>query len=252
MANDDLDLSVVIACYNEEEVLAENIRKIKDNLDKSHFKYEIILVDDKSRDRTVEIAREIVRSNNNIKLICHNVNLGRGKTVEDGITAARGKIAGFLDIDLQVPAHYITPLAIEIEKGADIATAARVYAIRLHILDRIIASKTYRMLFTLFLRTGIKDSETGYKFFRRERIIPVFNDIKDKHWFWDTEVMVRSFLRGYSIVEVPCLCRRQDVRKSTVKLFGDSVRHFINLAKLKKELGAEIKQRRKNNIQYYD
>jgi len=252
MVQQDVDLSVIVACYNEEEVLANNLKKITDILDKSHFKYEIVLVDDFSTDKTVEIAKEIARTRENVRLICHNANMGRGKAVEDGIVAARGHIAGFLDIDLQVPAHYITPLAIEIEKGADVATAARVYSIRLHILDRIIASKTYRLLFAIFLKTGIKDSETGYKFFRRERIIPIFDEIKDKHWFWDTEVMVRSYLKGYAIVEVPCLCRRHDVKKSTVKLFRDSVRHFINLIKFKSEVDMIRKKCKVSKIKEYD
>lgn len=236
MAENDLDLSVVIACYNEEEILFNNLKKIKQNLDKSHFKYEIILVDDFSKDKTVEIANDILKIYNNVRLICHTVNMGRGKTVEDGLRAARGKIAGFLDIDLQVPSHYITPLAIEIEKGADIATAFRVYDVRLDILDRIIASKGYHFLFDLMLRTGIKDSETGYKFFNRERILPILDEIKDKHWFWDTEVMVRSYLKGYSIVEIPCLCIRYETKKSTVKLFKDSMRYLVNLWNFKKEV----------------
>lgn len=230
------DLSVIIACYNEEEVLWNNFHKIKEILDSSRYNYEIIMVDDCSRDKTIEIAEKIVSSNKNARLIRHTTNDGRGKTVEDGIRAANGRIAGFLDIDLQVPAHYILPLAIEIEKGADVATAFRVYAIRFHILDRIIASKGYRFLFNHFLKTGIKDSETGYKFFNREKILPVLDEIKDRHWFWDTEVMTRAYLHDYVIKELPCLCLREIAKKSTVKLFKDSLYYFVHLWKFKKEV----------------
>lgn len=238
MTESCLDLSVIIPCYNEEEILFNNLKKIKQNLDKCHFKYEIILVDDCSKDKTVEIARDIMKLNDNVKLLCHTTNKGRGQTVEDGIKAARGKIAGFLDIDLQVPAHYITPLAIEIEKGADVATAFRVYDVRVDILDRIIASKTYHFLFDLALKTGIKDSETGYKFFNREKILPVLDEIVDKHWFWDTEIMTRAHLKGYEIVEIPCLCIRYESKKSTVKLFRDSMQYLRNLWRFKKEVDA--------------
>lgn len=248
MPENTLDLSIVIACYNEEEVLWNNFHKIKENLDRSRYNYEIIMVDDCSRDKTVEIAEKIVAGNNNARLICHATNMGRGQTVEDGIKASRGRIAGFLDIDLQVPAFYIVPLTIEIEKGADVATAFRVYAIRLHILDRIIASKGYRFLFNLFLKTGIKDSETGYKFFNREKILPVLDEIKDKHWFWDTEVMTRAYLRGYAIKELPCLCRRHEVKKTTVKLFSDSVYHFKSLCKFKREVDGIRKKNVKTRL----
>lgn len=243
-----IDLSIIIACYNEEEVLWSNFHRIKENLDASNYKYEVIMVDDCSSDKTVEIAEKLVACYKNTRLVRHMSNMGRGKTVEDGIKVARGRIAGFLDIDLQVPAHYILPLAVEIEKGADVATAFRIYAIRLRILDRIIASKTYRFLFKLFLKTGIKDSETGYKFFNREKILPVLNKIKDKHWFWDTEVMTRSHLRGYVVKELPCLCLREITKKSTVKLFKDSLYHFVHLWKFKKEVDCIRKSEVHKNV----
>jgi len=236
MNGQDLDLSVIIACYNEESVLANNVRKILEILDKSTFKYEIILVDDCSKDKTVEIAKDIVKTNKNMKLICHSANMGRGKAVEDGIKAARGRIAGFLDIDLQVPPHYIIPLAIEIINGADVATALRIYDIRLHMLHRFIISKGYHKLFSILLTTGIKDSETGFKFFNRDRILPVLDEIKEKHWFWDTEVMVRSCLKGYVIREIPCLCIREEEQKSTVKIFSDVAYYLKNIMRFRKEL----------------
>ncbi|MFA6078124.1 MAG: glycosyltransferase family 2 protein [Candidatus Omnitrophota bacterium] len=245
MKDEILDLSVIIPCYNEEGVLEQNVLKIKELLDDTIWRYEIILVDDFSGDRTVEIARRLAGSDKHIRLICHSSNMGRGKTVEDGIRDARGKIAGFLDIDLQVPAHYILPLCIELENGADVATAFRVYKMQISILDRYIASKVYRLIFTVLLRTGIKDPETGYKFFNREKILPVLDEIKDKYWFWDTEVMVRSYLRGYKIKEMKTLCMRDESNKTTVKLFRDSIRHLKNIIRFKKEVDQIRKGRSK-------
>ena len=236
MSVQDLDLSVIIPCYNEEDILVKNVGKISEVLDKSTLRYEIILVDDCSKDRTVELAKEIVKNDSKIKMICHKVNMGRGKAVEDGIAKSRGRVAGFLDIDLQVPAHYIIPLFIELENGADVATALRVYDIRLHMLHRFILSKGYNTLFNLMLRTPIKDSETGYKFFKRDKVLSVIPEIKDKHWFWDTEVMVRSFLKGLVIKEVPCLCIREEEQKSTVKVFKDVLDYFRNIWRFKKEV----------------
>lgn len=234
----NVDLSLIIPCYNEKDILVENVKKIREVLDRTLFKYEIILVDDCSRDNTVELARKIADENPNITLIRHEVNMGRGAAVEDGFRAASGEIVGFLDIDLQTPAHYILPIVLEIKNGADIATVQRIYDIRLHMLHRFIISKGYHKLFDLLLKTGIKDSETGYKFFRREKILPILGEIKDKHWFWDTEVMVRSYLKGYVIKEVPCLCIREEAQKSTVKIFKDALYYFVNLWKFKKEIDA--------------
>lgn len=236
MENKALDLSVIIACYDEEPILEDSFKKIKGFLGKSALNYEIIFVDDGSRDRTVEIAAKIARENDNVKLICHGKNMGRGKSVEDGIRAARGRVAGFLDIDLQVPAYYILPLVIEIEKGFDIATALRRQHIQAHMIHRHILSRGYNLLMRTLLRVGIRDSETGYKFFKREKILPVLDEIKNKHWFWDTEFMVRSFLKGCTIKEVPCLCIREEWQKSTVKIFRDVIQYLVNLRRFKKEV----------------
>ncbi len=244
MKSQDIDLSVIIPCYNEENILVRNIEKIKGVLERTQLTYEIILVDDLSKDRTLELASMITKESDNIRLIRHASNMGRGKAVEDGLIAARGRIVGFLDIDLQVPAHYILPLVIEIENGADIATAQRIYDMKLHMLYRFILSKGYHLVFDILLKTGIKDSETGFKFFNRGKILLLLNEIKDKHWFWDTEIMVRAFLKGYVIREVPCLRIREESQKTTVKIFRDALRHIVNLLRFKKEVDSIRKKRK--------
>ncbi len=248
MKEQNLDLSVILACYNEEDILIDSFKIIKEVLDKTLFKYEIIFVDDYSKDSTVELISVIMKENDNVRLIRHSRNMGRGKAVEDGIKASQGKIAGFLDIDLQVPAHYIIPLVIEIENGVDIATAHRIYKIRLHMINRYILSRGYNILLNILLKTGMKDTETGFKFFKREKILSILEEIKDKHWFWDTEVMVRSYLKGYLIKEVPCLCIRREVEKSTVKIFKDTIHYFISLWRFKKEIDPiRLKKQQKND-----
>ena len=236
MKEQNLDLSIILACYNEEDILIDSFKKIKEVLDKTFFKYEIIFVDDYSKDSTVELISVIMKENDNVRLIRHSRNMGRGKAVEDGIKASQGKIAGFLDIDLQVPAHYILPLVIEIERGVDIATAHRIYKIKFHMINRYILSRGYNFLLNILLRTGMKDTEAGFKFFKREKILPILEEIKDKHWFWDTEVMVRSYLKSYLIKGVPCLCMRKDAEKSTVKIFKDVIHYLVNLWRFKKEI----------------
>src|SRR5438552_1131242 len=113
-------LSLVLACYNEEEILAESFRAIRETLDGMGRPYEIVFVDDVSRDRTREILREIVAQNPDVSLnvILHEKNRGRGATVTDGFRAARGEIAGYIDVDLEVHPRYIPPLVRAIEKGA--------------------------------------------------------------------------------------------------------------------------------------
>jgi glycosyltransferase AglD len=231
-------LSVVVACYNEAEVLAKSFAEILEVLEDFGQPYEIVFVDDVSRDRTREILREIVAAHPkvSIQVILHDVNRGRGATVTDGFRAARGEIVGYLDVDLEVHARYIPSLVRAIEKGAEVATVRRIYAFQLRSLDRYVMSRGYSYLVRKLLGTALRDTETGYKFFRRQALLPVLDEIRDPGWFWDTEFMIRAERRGLRVAEVPGAYVRRFDKTSTVNGLRDSARYFGKLLAFRREL----------------
>jgi glycosyltransferase involved in cell wall biosynthesis len=232
------DISVVIACYNEEETLASSFEEIRETLEDFGRRYEIVFVDDVSRDRTRAILAEIVSQNPSldIQVLLHDKNKGRGATVTDGFKAARGAIAGFLDVDLEVHCRYIPSLVRAIEKGADVATLRRIYAFQMGSLDRYVMSRGYSFLVRRMLDVDLRDTETGFKFFRREKLIPVLDRIEDAGWFWDTEFMVRAARAGLRIVEVPGAYIRRGDKTSTVSGVRDSFRYFGKLLAFRRAL----------------
>ncbi len=233
-------LSLVIACYNEEQTLLANFAEIKETLELLHRPFEVIFVDDASRDRTRELIREIVATHPelDLKVILHEKNKGRGGTVSDGFRAARGEITGFLDVDLEVHCRYIPSLVREIEKGADVATIRRIYAFQLRHLDRYVMSRGYSWLVRFLLDVKIRDTETGYKFFKRQKLLPLLDEIQDQGWFWDTEFMVRALRKGLTLKEVPGAYVRSDHKTSTVSGLRDSIAYFGRLLRFRRELGA--------------
>ena len=234
-------LSLVLACYNEAEHLEASFAEIRDTLEQARFPYEIIFVDDVSRDRTREILTRIVAEHPQLQLrtILHEKNRGRGATVSDGFRAARGAITGYIDVDLEVHSRYIPSLVGAIEKGADIATLRRIYAFQLLSLDRYVMSRGYSFLVRHMLGVDYKDTETGYKFFRRDKVLPLLDEIKDEGWFWDTEFMVRAARRGLRVVEVPGAYIRRGDKTSTVRGLRDSLRYFGQLVSFRSELRRE-------------
>jgi glycosyltransferase involved in cell wall biosynthesis len=233
-----VDISIVIACYDEEPLLEESVNKIMAVMDATCWKYELIFVDDCSHDNTRQIINRIIADNskNLLKKIFHERNTGRGKTVTDGIMIAEGTYVGYLDIDLEVGAHYIPLMIITLQQGADIATAFRVYKETLRLAPRAILSVGYRFLMHLLLKNPVNDTETGYKFFNRKRILPILKETKDPGWFWDTEIMMRSYHANLKIVENPCLFIRRYDKKSSVNVFKDSIEYFIKLVKFSREI----------------
>jgi glycosyltransferase AglD len=237
------DLTLVIPCYNEASRgnanrLESNIKKIISTLEKTKYDFEILLIDDCSQDNTKEVIKGIASRNTHLRYFFHEQNVGRGGTVSDGIKNSDSKVSGFIDIDLSTPPHYIPPLLEEIENGADIATAERIYRLDKQILTvfhRYILHKGYRFLVRNLFKTKLKDTETGCKFFNREKILPVLDEIKDTKWFWDTEVMVRSYFKGYKIKEIPTLFIRGDSH-TTVRIFSDTLKYLKNIIKFRREL----------------
>ena len=238
MSDREPHVSVVLACYNEAEHIEASFGEIRETLTQAGWPFEILLVDDVSRDSTREILQRIVDTHRDLdlRLILHDRNRGRGATVTDGFRAARGTIAGYLDVDLEVHCRYIPSLVRAIEKGADIATVQRIYAFQLASLDRYFMSRGYSFLVRHLLGVPFRDTETGYKFFRRETVLPLLDEIEDEGWFWDTEFMARAARRGLSVDEVPGAYIRRKDKTSTVSGLSDSARYFQQLLHFRKAL----------------
>jgi len=233
-------LSVVLACYDEERILADSVAQIRETLDDAGTPYEIIFVDDASRDGTRAVIRELCAgADGTLRLIAHERNLGRGATVSDGFRAASGDITGYLDVDLEVHSRYIPSLVGAIRKGADVASVRRVYAFQLRSLDRYAMSRGYSFLVRKLLGTTLRDTETGYKFFRRDRLLPLLDEVRDPGWFWDTEVMIRAERRGLRIVEVPGAYVRRYDKRSSVRGMRDSIGYLWRLLAFRRQLQHE-------------
>ena len=242
MSTAPLDLSLILACYNEELVIEESVAQIVEVLDKTRYSYEIIFVDDCSKDRTRELIDSTIQlyPGQQMSRIFHEHNKGRGGTVADGIRAAQGDVAGFIDIDLEVHARYIPSCVTAVENGADVAVGRRIYKLNLRSLDRYVMSAGYVRLVRFLLGVDLNDTESGYKFFKRDRVLPILDEIEDQHWFWDTEVMVRSYYRGYQIVEIPCLFLRRFDKPSTVSPLSDTIDYFAKLWRFRKTVRDEL------------
>lgn len=248
MSDDRIDLSVVIACYNEEPLLEDSVRQVVEILDSTRWRYELLFIDDCSQDRTREIIDALIArySDKPFRKLFHEKNKGRGGTVADGIRMARGDVVGYIDIDLEVHVRYVPQLVIAILNGADLATALRVYKIQPRLFNRFILSQGYVRLMRSLLGVSLQDTETGFKFFNRKRIMPVLDETHDQRWFWDTEIMVRSSLKGYRIEEIPCLFIRRYDKRSSVNVFRDTFEYFVTLWKFR----TVVKQLRRGRKQH--
>ncbi len=235
-----VDVTIVLACYNEGPALADSVAAIIDVLEQCRWSFELLFIDDCSSDGTPALVRALIAAypDHQLRAEFHAQNRGRGATVVEGMRAGRGDIVGFLDVDLEVHARYLPSCIRAIEQGADVATAQRTYKFRWHSLDRYILSRGYILLVRRLLGVSLEDTETGFKFFRKSRILPVFDQTEDRHWFWDTEVMVRASHRGLRIQEIPVLFLRRADKQSTVRPLSDTLNYVRRLWRFRATVAA--------------
>jgi len=230
------DFSLILACYQEGEHFNDSIEKIIQVLDNTNYTYEIIFIDDASTDQTPELIKKIIKKypRKNLSVFFHQKNQGRGKTVKQGFLKAKGKVMGYIDIDLEVPAEYIPHFIKAIKDGYHVANAHRIYDLYLQALPRWVASKGYRLLIKKILNTRLVDTEAGYKFFNRSKCFSLIKKCQYPGWFWDTEVMIRAERQGLKIIEIPVAFIRRTDKTSTVKLIPDTLKYLHNLWQFKR------------------
>lgn len=249
-----IDVSLILPCYNEMDVFAGSVARIVEVLKSSTLRYEIIFVDDGSRDGTQKLiesacrkldsrrslSRTLMRDGNDKgrhRAIYHSVNQGRGKTVADGMRVAQGTVVGYIDIDCEVGPEYIPQMVrMILSKEADIAIGKRIYRTSAGSLVREVLSRGYQWLSDVMIGTGGLDTETGYKFFDRKKIVPILKRMAHPGWFWDTEIMVRSKRANLSIVEIPVLFIRRFDKQSSVHIVRDTWDYMVQLWRFRKSL----------------
>lgn len=232
------DVSLILACYNEESIIAGRTGRIFAALDALGSACEVIFVDDASRDGTGGAIDRILAENpdRDLHKLVHAENTGRGGAVSDGLRAARGRFVGFIDLDLEIGPNYIRPCLGALEQGHDVATARRIYKRQLGSLHRHVMSRGYGVLVRWHTAIPVMDTETGFKFFRRDRILPILDEVEDKGWFWDTEIMVRAHRGGLRIREIPATFERCADKASSVRIWKDSLIQFRKLRALGRTL----------------
>lgn len=250
-----IELSLILPCFNEAEHFTKSVSVIHEVLKKTGLTFEIIFVEDNSKDNTKELIKNFIHSqaSSQIHAIYHTANQGRGKSVSDGIKKAQGKYVGFIDIDCEISPKYIPDCVDTLKKGYDVVCGKRTYQTSFQGLIRALASKAYAFLVKFILKTSLVDTEAGYKFFNRKKILSILDTVKDTGWFWDTEIMVRAEVARFQISFIPVLFNRRTDKKSTVNLVKDTLDYVVKLMHFRNRLQQERKMshNQSQNIYHY-
>lgn len=198
-------VSVVIPVYNDVEALKKVIPILINYLNINAPNYEIIIAEDASIDGSYEYAKESALNYDHVVHIHRENRMGRGSALSTVVHIAKGDIFCYFDVDLATDLNYLEPLLQIIEKGSDIATGSRLdtKSTITRSISREIKSRGYNLFVRIILGSNLHDHQCGFKAFRRFSLIPLISETKDKHWFWDTEILIRAQKKGLKIEEIP-------------------------------------------------
>jgi dolichyl-phosphate beta-glucosyltransferase len=196
-------LSLVIPVYNEEKRIKKSLERIVQYLDAVCFEYEIIIVDDGSTDKTLEVINEVITSR--FQVIKLGQNRGKGFAVKKGMLAAKYEYVLFSDADLSTPIEEIEKFE-EYAEGFDIIIGSRAIKgsnIEIHQTRfKEFLGRVGNRLIQFILLPGIQDTQCGFKLFNRKSI-SVFEKQTIERWGFDFEILWLARKMGFKIKEVP-------------------------------------------------
>lgn len=198
-------LSLIIPAYNEESRLPQTLTQVFDFIQTQPFESEVLVVENGSQDRTLQVAQEFAASHGHCQVI-HETERGKGRAVKRGMLEARGKFRFMCDADLSMPVgeipRFLPPQLVDY----DLAIASREApgAVRYHEPRyRHLGGRVINLMIRLLALPDLQDTQCGFKCLRDTVAEDLFGSLSLTGWSFDIELLYLARFRGYRIVEVP-------------------------------------------------
>jgi glycosyltransferase involved in cell wall biosynthesis len=228
-------LSIVIPAYNESHRIEDALERVTSCIAMRGWDAEVLVVDDGSKDSTAEIVHRWMTAHPRLHLIQNPGNRGKGYSVRNGLLQAAGDIVMFTDADLSAPMEEAERLIAAIHDGADVAIGSRW-------LDRTrqsIRQPLYRRFFgrcfnaitRMVMGLPFKDTQCGFKAFRRPVAQVVFRLQTIERWGFDPEILFIARKLKYVIREVPVTWGHDE--RSRISYLRDGLKMLEDMGRIR-------------------
>ena len=233
-----LTIDIVLPVLNEAHVLERSVTKLHRYLASNlPYKWRIIIADNGSTDDTAAIARRLAERYPEIRLL-QLPEKGRGRALKQAWVSSKADILAYMDIDLSTNLDSFKPMITSLITGdAGLATGSRLMkeSRTRRGFKREIISRCYNRIIRTTMKTNFVDAQCGFKAIRRDLAQKLLPHIKDKAWFFDTELLVKAEYEGYKIHEEPVeWVEDADSRVRIVETAADDIK---GLSRVRKEYG---------------
>jgi dolichyl-phosphate beta-glucosyltransferase len=230
-----VQLSVVIPAYNEEHRLGATLDRVCKYLSACGRTWEVLVVDDGSADRTPDLAREAGLAHPQVTLLVNDRNRGKGYSIRRGMLSARGESILFSDADLSSPIEEVERLLPYLDQGHDVVIGSRdIIGSRIlkpQPLHRRLMGYTFMVLRDWIAVTGFRDTQCGFKLFRRAAAHQIFAQSRIDGFCFDVEALAIGKALGYRMCEVPVVWCNDE--RTKVNPIGDPLQMLVDLFRIR-------------------
>ncbi|HET9226719.1 MAG TPA: dolichyl-phosphate beta-glucosyltransferase [Thermoanaerobaculia bacterium] len=224
------DISVIIPAYNEAERLGSTLEQAVDCLSRRGLSYEVLVVDDGSRDRTVEVAEAF--AGKGVRVIRHERNRGKGAAIKTGVLASQGNRVLLSDADASTPFSELEKLERWLPE-APVVLGSRAVAgadIRQHQpFYRELMGKTFNLIIRILGVRGLNDTQCGFKLLEGDVAREIGAELTIDGFAYDVELVWLARRHGHRVVEVGVVWvdspdSRVDPIRSSLAMLRDVIR----------------------------
>ncbi len=201
-------LALILPAYNEAQRLPPFLDEVRAYLPgQFDDDYEVIVVDDGSTDGLPTVVEAIARNWPQLRVVCHPENQGKGAAVRTGMLMGRGDLLLFADSDGATPIAEEAKLRAAIEADADVAVGSRLLSSSDVTRDRTwfrgMVGRAFALAARSMLRVPVRDTQCGFKMFRRDAGRHLFSLVQENGYLFDLEMLMLAQRLGYQVAEVP-------------------------------------------------
>lgn len=235
MAKQISKLSVFLPAYNEQDNLTGTVRNVSDNLKKNFEDWEIIIVNDGSKDKTGEVADKLADKDSHIKVIHHHPNRGYGAALKSGLYASKFPWIAFIDSDGQFDFAEITRFVTTQEKtGADMVIGF--YLGRKVSFMRKLNSAVWQLIVFLLFGLKVKDIDCGFKLISKKVVDAIPKLESERGAFISSEFLIKAKKQNFKIVEIGVNHFHRKQGEATGAKLNVIIKSFVDLFSLWRKL----------------
>ena len=227
-------VSIIIPAYNEEEKIENTLDKYSSFFEKNHPNYEILVIPNNCKDKTLQIVSKLSKKNKKIKFKEFKEAIGKSGALIEGFKIANGDLIGFTDADNSAPPDSFYKLVKNIKnsqgcigsrwkQGADIKLKQP--------LSRRFFSRAFNTLVRLILILPHQDTQCGCKVFESKALKKILPKLGITNWAFDIDLLYQFKINKFKVKEIPITW--SDDPRSSLNLHRAPIQMFVSLIRLR-------------------